>query len=112
MATAKPVILTVDDDPQVLSAIERDLRRHFGGTYRIMRAQSGDDALSATKELKERNNTIALFLADQRMPVMTGTDFLEKVKDIFPEARKVLLTAYADTQAAIDSINRVGLDHY
>lgn len=109
---AKPVILTVDDDPQVLSAIERDLRQHFASEYRIMRAQSGDDALAAIQQLKERNNTVALFLADQKMPEMTGTDFLEKAKDIFPEARKVLLTAYADTQAAIDSINRVGLDHY
>jgi thioredoxin reductase (NADPH) len=109
---AKPVILTVDDDPQVLSAIDRDLRNHFGGDYRVVRAASGEEALNALRELKNRNNAVALLLADQRMPVMTGTDFLESAKDVFPDARKVLLTAYADTQAAIDSINRVGLDHY
>src|SRR5690348_14798987 len=109
---AKPVILTVDDDPQVLSAIDRDLRNHFGGDYRIVRAASGEEALNALNELKNRNNAVALLLADQRMPIMTGTDFLEVAKDVYPDARKVLLTAYADTQAAIDAINRVGLDRY
>ena len=109
---AKPVILAVDDDPQVLRAIEIDLRNHFGGTYRIVRSSSGAEALNAVRELKQRDNAIALLLADQRMPSMTGTEFLAEAKDVFPEARKVLLTAYADTQAAIDSINRVGLDHY
>lgn len=108
----KPIILTVDDEPQVLSAIERDLRKHFGAEYRIIKAGSGADALDALRQLKSRNTPVALFLADQRMPVMSGTEFLLEAKQLYPQARKVLLTAYADTEAAIQSINKVGLDHY
>jgi thioredoxin reductase (NADPH) len=109
---AKPILLTVDDEPQVLNAVERDLRRHFRGDYRIVKAGSGREALDTVRQLQERGDQIALFLADQRMPDMTGTDFLAQALRHFPEARKVLLTAYADTQAAIDSINSVGLDYY
>lgn len=109
---AKPIILTVDDEPQVLNAINRDLRQHYRGDYRIVRANSGAEALEAVRQFKQRNDPLALFLVDQRMPVMTGTEFLEQALEFYPEARKVLLTAYADTQAAIDSINTIGLDHY
>ena len=109
---AKPVILTVDDELHVLNAVERDLRRHYHGDYRIMKASSGQEALEAVRQLKRRNTPIALFLADQRMPVMTGTEFLAEARKLSPDTRKVLLTAYADTEAAIDSINAIGLDHY
>ncbi len=109
---AKPVILTVDDDPQVLNSVERDLRQHFRGEYRILKAGSGPQALQAVQELKRRNDPLALFLVDQRMPEMTGTEFLGEAIRLYPEARKVLLTAYADTEAAIQSINTLGLDHY
>ena len=109
---AKPVILTVDDDPQVLNSVERDLRQHFRGEYRIVKAGSGAQALQAVQELKRRNDPLALLLVDQRMPEMTGTEFLAQAIKIYPEARKVLLTAYADTEAAIQSINTLGLDHY
>ncbi len=109
---AKPVILTVDDEPQVLNAVERDLRQHYRGDYRIVKAGSGAEALEAVQELKRRNNPLALFLADQRMPGMTGTEFLSEAMLLYPEAPKVLLTAYTDTEAAIESINSIGLDHY
>lgn len=109
---AKPVILTVDDEPQVLNAIERDLRRHYRGDYRIVKASSGTEALDAMRELKRRNAPVALLLADQRMPAMSGTEFLSEARQLYPECRKVLLTAYADTEAAIESINTIGLDHY
>ncbi len=109
---AKPVILTVDDEPQVLNAVERDLRQHYRGEYRIVKAGSGAQALEAVQGLKRRNDPLALFLADQRMPSMTGTEFLAEAMLLYPEARKVLLTAYTDTEAAIDSINTIGLDHY
>ncbi len=109
---AKPIILTVDDEPQVLNAVERDLRRHYGGDYRIVKANSGPEALEAVRELKRRNAAVALFLADQRMPTMSGTEFLAEALKLYPEARKVLLTAYADTEAAIASINAIGLDYY
>jgi thioredoxin reductase (NADPH) len=108
----KPIILIVDDEPQVLNAVERDLRRHYGGDYRIVKAASGIEALEAARQLKVRNAPIALFLADQRMPAMEGTEFLADARKLYPEARKVLLTAYADTEAAIESINTIGLDHY
>ena len=109
---AKPVILTVDDEIQVLNAIVRDLRQHYGSEYRIMKADSGGDALDTLRQLKQRNAPVALLLADQRMPEMTGTEYLEQAIQFYPEARKVLLTAYADTEAAIASINDIGLDHY
>ncbi len=109
---AKPVILTVDDEPQVLAAVSRDLREHFKDRYRIVRAGSGTDALEAVQQLKQRGDPLALFLVDQRMPGMSGTEFLAEARDYYPEAKKVLLTAYADNEAAIASINRVGLDYY
>ena len=109
---AKPVIIAVDDEPAVLNAVERDLRKHFRSEYRIIKAGSGREALETAQKLRERNGAVALFLVDERMPEMTGTQFLARVKDIYPDARKVLLTAYADTEAAIASINEVGLDHY
>ncbi|MGH2544337.1 MAG: response regulator, partial [Ardenticatenaceae bacterium] len=108
----KPFILTVDDEPQVLNAVERDLRRHYRGDYRIVKAGSGAEALAAVQELKQRAAPVALFLVDQRMPGISGTDFLQEAQKYYPDARKVLLTAYADTQAAIDSINVIGLDYY
>ena len=109
---AKPVILAVDDEPQVLNAIERDLRQHYSATYRVMKASSGAQALEAVRELKRRGVAVALFVVDQRMPVMTGTQFLVEALKLYPEARRVLLTAYADTDAAIAAINLIGLDHY
>jgi thioredoxin reductase (NADPH) len=108
----KPIILTIDDDEHVLNAVERDLKRHFRGEYRIIRASSGSDGLETVQELKRRNAPVAVFLVDQRMPEMTGMEFLAEARKIYPEARKVLLTAYADTEAAINAINEVGLDHY
>ena len=108
----KPAILIVDDDHQVLNAVERDLKSYYGGEYRILKADSGQEALRVTWELFRRSTPVALFLVDQRMPNMTGTEFLSEGKEIFPDARKVLLTAYADTNAAITSINEIGLDHY
>ena len=108
----KPVILSVDDDPAVSRAVARDLRRHYGERYRIVRAESGQDALETLNELKLRGDTVAVFVADYRMPQMSGIEFLEEAMDIYPLARRVLLTAYADTHAAIDAINVVDLDHY
>lgn len=109
---AKPAILTVDDDPEVLQAVARDLRRMYGDRFRIVRADSGQSALDAAQQLKLRNDAIALFLADQRMPQMTGVEFLEQAINIFPAAKRVLLTAYADTDAAIRAINAARLDYY
>jgi thioredoxin reductase (NADPH) len=106
------VLLTVDDDVAVLRAVERDLRKRYGDRYRVMRADSGNAALKLTQQLQLRNETVALFLSDQRMPGMTGVEFLEHAKSIYPDARKVLLTAYSDTEAAINSINRVQVNHY
>jgi len=108
----KPIILTVDDEPHVLNAVDRDLRRHYRGDYRIVKTASGAEALETVRQLKGRNAPIALFLADQRMPNMSGTEFLAEARKLYPEARKVLLTAYADTEAAIESINTIGLDYY
>ncbi len=110
--SVKPAIFTVDDDAVVLNAVERDLRRQYGAEYRILKADSGPRALATVEELKARNHPIALFVVDERMPVMTGTAFLTAAKSLYPDARKVLLTAYADTDAAIKGINAVGLDHY
>lgn len=109
---AKPVILTVDDDRAVVNAIERDLRKHYGRDYRILKAESGASALDTVKQLDERGEVVALLLSDQRMPEMTGIEFLVQARRIVPEARAVLLTAYADTEAAISAINRIGLDYY
>lgn len=108
----KPVIFTVDDDPDVLQTIARDLRRQYGDRYRIMRADSGQKALEAVEQLTLRNETVALFLVDQRMPQMSGVQFLEQATPIFPEAKRALLTAYADTDAAIRAINVARLDYY
>jgi len=108
----KPVIWTVDDDPDVLRAVERDLRRKYGDRYRVISADSGASALEATKQLKLRNEPVALFLVDQRMPRMSGVEFLEKAIELYPDAKRALLTAYADTDAAIRAINSVHIDHY
>jgi thioredoxin reductase (NADPH) len=111
-ASVRPAILTVDDDPGVSRSIARDLRRHYGANYRVVRAESGSEALEALREMKLRGDLVALLLADYRMPRMTGIEFLEEAMDLYPNARRVLLTAYADTNAAIDAINVVDLDHY
>jgi thioredoxin reductase (NADPH) len=110
--TARPVILVVDDDPEVVRAVSRDLRNAFGEHYQIVRADSGAAALEAARTLKLQNRPVALYLADQRMPGMTGVEFLEQVLPIFPDAKRALLTAYADTDAAIRAINAVKLDYY
>lgn len=108
----KPVILTVDDDPAVSRAVARDLRRKYGEDHRIVRAEAGPEALETLKQLKLRGETVAALIADYRMPQMSGIEFLEQAMDLYPVARRVLLTAYADTHAAIDAINVVDLDHY
>ena len=108
----KPVILTVDDDPQVLQAVARDLRQQYGDRFRIMRADSGKTALETLEKLKLRNESVALFLADQRMPQMSGVEFLEKGLEMYPNAKRALLTAYADTDAAINAINKTQVDYY
>ena len=109
---AKPAIITVDDDAEVLRAVERDLRRKYAADYRVLRADSGQTALEVVRELKIRNNPVALFLVDQRMPGMSGVEFLEQAIKLFPDAKRVLLTAYADTEAAIAAINEAGVNHY
>jgi thioredoxin reductase (NADPH) len=109
---ANPAILTIDDDPAVSRAVARDIRRQYGDRYRVVRANSGTEGLDALRELKLRGEPVALLLADYRMPQMNGIEFLEAAMDLFPLARRVLLTAYADTDAAIDAINVVDLDHY
>ncbi|HSJ90048.1 MAG TPA: FAD-dependent oxidoreductase [Anaerolineales bacterium] len=108
----KPVIFAVDDDRAVLNSIERDLRARYGQEYRILPINEGQVALEYLKKLEQRNETVALFLVDQRMPAMSGTEFLIDAIQIYPQAKRVLLTAYADSQAAIDSINEVGLNYY
>ena len=112
MTIVKPVIWTVDDDPEVLTAVERDLRRHYGDRYKVISADSGASALEAVKQLKLRNEPVALFLVDQRMPRMSGVEFLAKAIEFYPDAKRALLTAYADTDAAIRAINSVQIDHY
>src|SRR5260370_26213498 len=109
---ARPAIVTVDDDPGVSRAVARDLRRQYGERHRIVRAESGDTALEALRQMKLRGEQVAVILADYRMPQMNGIEFLEQAMDIFPGARRALLTAYADTGAAIDAINVVDLDYY
>jgi thioredoxin reductase (NADPH) len=108
----RPVILAVDDDTQVLSAVGRDLRARFGREYRIVKAGSGAEALQVTLELKQRGVPVALFLVDERMPEMKGTEFLIRALEMYPDARRVLLTAYADTQSAVRAINEIRLDRY
>ncbi|MBF6488975.1 FAD-dependent oxidoreductase [Nocardia otitidiscaviarum] len=111
-AAVKPAILSVDDDPGVSRAVVRDLRRRYGAEYRILRAESGAAALDALREMKLRGQPVAVLIADYRMPGMDGIEFLEQAMDLHPHARRVLLTAYADTNAAIEAINVVDLDHY
>ena len=106
------MLVTVDDDPGVSRAVARDLRRRYGERHRIVRAESGDTALEALRQMKLRGDQVAVLLADYRMPGMTGIEFLERAMDVYPYAKRILLTAYADTSAAIDAINIVDLDHY
>src|SRR5881392_60047 len=108
----RPAMLTVDDDPAVSLAVARDLRRRYGEQYQILRASSAAEALDALREIKLRGGRVAVVLADYRMPQMNGVEFLEQAMDLFPHARRALLTAYADTDAAIQAINVVDLDHY
>ncbi|MEM6523164.1 MAG: FAD-dependent oxidoreductase [Bacteroidota bacterium] len=108
----KPIIFTVDDDPAVLRAVVRDLRDAYKKSYRILATESANEALDSLKDLKNKGENIALFISDQRMPEMLGVEFLEKAKQIFPEAKRILLTAYSDTDAAIKAINEVQLDYY
>ena len=109
---ARPILLAVDDDISVLEAVVQDLRRQYGQTYRVMRAGSGQAALDTLEQLKTRQEPVALLLSDQRMPGMTGVDFLEKAIQFYPEARRVLLTAYADTEVAIRAINTARIHYY
>ena len=109
---AKPIVMTVDDEPHVLNAVARDLRARYQKEHRIVKAVSGAEALETVRELKRRGTPIALFVVDQRMPGMSGVEFLEEAIKLYPEAKRVLLTAYADTAAAIASINTIDLDYY
>jgi thioredoxin reductase (NADPH) len=109
---ARPILLAVDDDISVLEAVVQDLRRHYGATYRVMRAASGKAALDTLSQLKAREEPVALLLSDQRMPGMTGVEFLEQARELYPLARRVLLTAYADTEAAIRAINTARIHYY
>src|SRR4051812_26091081 len=108
----RAAIVCVDDEPAVLAAVARDLRRQFGERYRIVRATSGAEALGALRELVARGEQVALLIADQRMPAMAGTQYLVEARKLVPDAKRVLLTAYADTEAAIAAINEVALDYY
>jgi thioredoxin reductase (NADPH) len=108
----RPAILAVDDEPAVLAAVARDLRRGFGEKYRILRGGSGPEALDLLGDLRRRGDSLGLIIADQRMPGMEGTEFLVEARKVFPDAKRVLLTAYADTEAAISAINEVSLDYY
>ena len=110
--TSKPVILTVDDDEAVSRALTRDLRRQYAQRFRVVRSDSGTNALAILRELRLAEEQPALILADHKMPGMTGIDFLEESLELFPEAKRVLLTAYADVDAAMRAINRIGLDYY
>jgi thioredoxin reductase (NADPH) len=110
--TRRPAIVAVDDEPAVLAAVARDLRRQFGEKYRVLRAASGEEALDVVKELVARGDQIALLIADQRMPGLSGTEYLVEARKLAPDAKRVLLTAYADTDAAIKAINEVALDYY
>lgn len=107
----KPVLLAVDDEAEVPHAVQRDLLHRYGDRFRVVAADSGKAALDAVHSLKLRSETLALFLADQRMPGMTGVEFLDEARAVFPDSKRVLLTAYADTNAAIQAINQVQLDY-
>ena len=109
---AKPILLTVDDDPDVLRAIERDLRSQYGAEYRVISSDAPEAALDLLKGLKVRNDGVALLLVDQRMPRMDGVSFLQEARQIYPDAKRALLTAYADTNAAISAINQASLDYF
>jgi thioredoxin reductase (NADPH) len=108
----KPVLLIVDDDPQVLAAVRRDLRSRYRENYMVMGAASGEEALNAMRELKSRGDSLAMLICDQRMPGMMGSEVLAKSRAIYPLARRVLLTAYSDIDAAVRAINEAHLDHY
>src|SRR2546423_318539 len=108
----RPVLLAVDDDPEVLRAVDRDLRRRYADRYRVVRAESGASAIDALRRFEERGDPIALVVADQRMPEMTGVELLQQTMKLVPDAKRVLLTAYADTDAAIDAINKARIDNY
>src|ERR1700710_2653406 len=108
----RPAIVAVDDEPAVLAAVARDLRRGFGEKYRVLRASSGAEALDVLGELRTRGDQVAMLIADQRMPGMPGTEYLVQARKIVPDAKRVLLTAYADNEAAISAINEVALDYY
>jgi thioredoxin reductase (NADPH) len=110
--TRRPAIVAVDDEPAVLAAVSRDLRRGFGERYRVMRAASGAEGLDLLRQVRARGEQVALLVADQRMPGLSGTDYLVRARELVPEAKRVLLTAYADTEAAIQAINEVSLDYY
>ena len=109
---AKPIVMTVDDEPHVLNAIARDLQGRYQKDFQVVKASSGPEALDTVQEFKRRNTPVSLFLVDQRMPVMSGIEFLAEAIKLYPESKRVLLTAYADTDAAIASINAIGLDYY
>src|SRR5579871_6539448 len=109
---ARPILLAVDDDVSVLEAVVQDLRRKYGAEFRILRAASGQAALDTLEQLKTRQDPVALIVSDQRMPGMTGVDFLEKARELYPDTRRVLLTAYADTEAAIRAINTARIHYY
>src|SRR4030088_2965197 len=109
---AKPILLCIDDDSDVLRAIERDLRSHYGATYRVLASDAPEKALERLKQLKVRNDPVALLLADQRMPKMDGVAFLQEARHIFPDAKRALLTAYADTNAAISAINQASINYF
>ncbi|MEJ2293020.1 MAG: response regulator, partial [Deinococcales bacterium] len=108
----RPTLMAVDDDREVLGAVASDLKRRYGERYRILQADSGATALELSRKLELRNEPVALFLADQRMPQLSGTDFLAQAAEVFPEAKRILLTAYADTDAAIEAINLARIDYY
>src|SRR5438034_6666843 len=108
----EPVILAIDDDAQVLAALRRDLKTHYQGDYRVLAASSGETALVTVRELKTRGDALAMVISDQRMPAMLGVDVLAKCRELYPAARRVLLTAYSDIKAAVRAINEVRLDHY
>src|SRR5580658_7205139 len=109
---ARPILLAVDDDVNVLEAVVQDLRRQYGATYRVMRAASAQAALDTLAQLKSRQQPVALICSDQRMPGITGVEFLERSRELYPESKRVLLTAYADTEAAIQAINSARIHYY